>query len=118
LRDGEFRTATKLLDQGEFEILVDVAVNNQDDEIFQILTEFKIISYANRDGLRLALAAASRHGREALVHLLLDKCGPYYAGDDAVFSGQPLLEAVGNDHETTVRILLDNGTDICTPPCL
>jgi ankyrin repeat protein/nucleoside phosphorylase len=116
LRDGEFQTAANDLTQVTYEMLIGAAVKDQDDEVFNILIDSEIISHVDRgvfrNGFLTALKMASRHGKEVLVHMLLDKRGPYYAGDYAVFSAQPLQEAVANNHETIVRILLENGTDI------
>jgi ankyrin repeat protein/nucleoside phosphorylase len=106
LRDGEFLAAVKTLAQGVF---FGAAIDNQDNEIFKILVEFGVIGPDRHDGFGFALVAASEHGNEALVRMFLDKRGPYYAGDDAIFSGEPLLGAVSKNQPTIVRILLEYG---------
>jgi ankyrin repeat protein len=95
-----------------FRSLIEDAIDNESDEILQILIKSGVIGPALPDDCCFALVKASTNGKEALVRRFLDKSGPCYAGDDAIFSGQPLLAAAKHNHEAIVRILIDNGADI------
>jgi ankyrin repeat protein len=114
LRDSGLQAAAKLLTREEFERFIWLVIMDHEDEILKVLIESEIISHANCDRFRLTLATASRLREVALVHRFLDQHDPYYAGDDVVFSGQPLLDAISYNHETIVRVLLDNGAGVNT----
>jgi ankyrin repeat protein/nucleoside phosphorylase len=112
LQNREIVAASNLLAPPDFRSLIEHVIDNETNGGFQMLIESKVIGPGIRDGFWDALVAASKYGKEAYARMFLSKHGPYYVGDYAIFSAKPLLEAVGNNHETIVRILLDNGTGV------
>jgi ankyrin repeat protein/nucleoside phosphorylase len=112
LRYHEVSAAAEVLAPHHFRSLVEDLMNIEGDEIFQMLKESGVIRLALCVGCRFALIKASENGKEAVVRMFLDKSEPCYAGDDMIFSGQPLLAAAKNDQEAIVRIVLDIGVYI------
>jgi ankyrin repeat protein/nucleoside phosphorylase len=110
LQDCELVAEIKSCAPSQFKTLVGAAIDDRDEEVFKVLVESGAVGPDIHDGFGSALAAASKHGKEVLVRMFLDKRGPYYAGEGAIFSGEPLLGAIEKNHETIVQILLDNGT--------
>jgi len=111
LQDREVLAAPGLITPQHSRALAEDTIDNEDNTIIKMLIESGVISHGLHGGLHSALVAASEKGKEALVRMFVDKRGPYYAGDDAIFSCQALLKAVSNKHEKIVRILLESGVD-------
>ncbi len=104
---GEFDAAETLLSHGATMTLTVAAALGRDDDVRQL------VSFANNEDRRLALALAAQHGRTASVRALLD------AGVDANrfipvrghSHATPLHQAALSGNTQIVQILIDAGAD-------